>query len=80
MWLDNMTASLMIGGIDQTYVSGEIHYLKGYTDNYWAPQANGMYYDGDIVDDISTPTQSELEQGTYKMAVMDTGTSLMALS
>lgn len=80
MWLDNMTASLMIGGTDSTYISGSMHYLKGYTTDYWAPQANGMYYDGNIVDAITTPTSEELSQGTYKMAVMDTGTSLMALS
>lgn len=60
MWLDNMTASLMIGGIDNQYVSGTTHYLKGYTTNYWAPQANGMYYDGNIVDAITTPTETEL--------------------
>jgi len=79
-WLKNMTASIEIGGIDNSFVSGDIHYMKGYTTSYWAPIANGMYYDGNIVDDVTTPTQSELDQGTYKMAVMDTGTSLMALS
>lgn len=79
-WLDNMTASLMIGGIDNTYVSGDIHYLKSETSDYWAPVGNGMKYDGTWIDDLTTPTSTELSSGTYKMAVMDTGTSLMALS
>jgi hypothetical protein len=61
MWLKNMSASLMVGGIDDSYVSGEIHYLQGHTQNYWAPIANGMYYDGNIVDPITTPTQTELD-------------------
>lgn len=57
-----------------------MHSLKGYTKNYWAPEANGMKYDGETIDEVTVPTQEELEQGTYKMAVMDTGTSLMAIS
>lgn len=56
LWLDNMTASVMIGGVDQTYISGETHNLQGYSSGYWAPVANGMYYDGNIVDDITSPT------------------------
>lgn len=76
-----MTASVDMGGYDESYVNGEIHYLDGYTSNYWAPVANGMYYDGVTIDPItSMPPEANLTSGNYKMAVLDTGTSLMALS
>lgn len=75
-----MSASLKIGGMEKKYIHGKMHSLKGYTKDYWAPEANGMKYDGETIDEITVPTDEELKQGNYKMAVMDTGTSLMALS
>lgn len=81
LWLKSMEASIEIGGYDESYVSGDIHYVTGYTSGYWAPVGNGMYYDGKVIDPISAmPSSTDLANGNYKMAVLDTGTSLMALS
>lgn len=75
-WLDNMTASLEIGGYDESFISGDIQYVDGYSNNYWAPIANGLYYGGRVIDTVrSNPPVSEIWEGNYKMAVLDTGTS-----
>jgi uncharacterized membrane protein len=54
--------------------------MDSITDSYWAPVANGMFYDGVAIDPIqSNPDDKALESGDYKMAIIDTGTSMMAL-
>lgn len=79
-WLDNMTASVEIGGYDSNLFTGDIYYLSGYSNNYWAPIANGLFYDGIVIDAVQgDPSIYEIEAGKYKMAVFDTGTSNMAL-
>lgn len=76
-----MTASVDIGGYNEDYISGEIHYIESYSDNYWAPVGNGIFYDGVVVDTVeAVPSKEDIMYGDYKMAVFDTGTAGMALN
>lgn len=73
-----MTASMEIGGMDSNYLGGEVTYLNTYSDWYWGPVANTIYYNNQLMDSNSpTPDAANLASGNYKMAVLDTGTSTM---
>lgn len=79
--MKEIPSSVEIGGYNSEYIDGDIQYLETYSDNFWAPVANGMYYDGIVVDPIrATPSKEMLSIGEYKKAVFDTGTAYMALS
>ena len=80
-WQGSFNSSVEIGGYDsKTYNGSNIFYLESFSDKFWAPIANGIYYDGIVVDPIDTnPSKEDLVKGEYKKAILDTGSPLMVL-
>lgn len=77
--LNNMESNVEIGGYNMSWVDGEMQWMDAYDDAWWAPQANGMYYNGMAVDTIESFTSEQIASGKYKKAIFDTGTTYMAL-
>jgi hypothetical protein len=60
---------MTFGGVNKTQIVGDLKSFKLSTDNWWALNFKGLIYNNQIIDTF---------KDNYALAVIDTGTSMLA--